>query len=66
MLGAAIALRRGEPMWLTTIVNGLAPRARAFVETLTGCIVVLFVGALLQPACEPFDDPWVATTPAME
>ena len=66
MLGAVIALRRGEHMRLTTIVNGLAPRSRAFVETLTGCIVVLFVGALLQPAYEHFDDQWVVTTPALE
>ena len=66
MLGAAIALRRGEHMRLTTIVNGLPPRSRAFVETFTGCIVVLFVGALLQPAYEHFDDQWVVTTPALE
>jgi tripartite ATP-independent transporter DctM subunit len=66
MLGAVIALRRGEHMRLTTIVGGLAPRAREFVETLTGCVVVLFVGLLLQPAYEHFDDQWVVTTPALE
>jgi tripartite ATP-independent transporter DctM subunit len=66
MLGAVIALRRGEHMRLTTIVGGLAPRAREFVETLTSCVVVLFVGLLLQPAYEHFDDQWVVTTPALE
>ena len=34
MLGAVIALRRGEHMRLTTFVNLLRPRWRAWVETL--------------------------------
>ncbi|MFO1218013.1 MAG: TRAP transporter large permease subunit [Burkholderiaceae bacterium] len=66
MLGAVIALRRGEHMRLTTIVNGFAPRTRVFVETLTTGAVVLFVALLMKPAYEHFEDQWVVTTPALE
>lgn len=66
MLGAVIALRRGEHMRLTTIVNGMAPRTRAFVETLATGAVGVFVAMLLHPAYEHFDDQWVVTTPALE
>ncbi len=66
MLGAVIALRRGEHMRLTTLVGNMTPRARDFVETLTTGLVALFVGLLLHPAYEHFDDQWVVTTPALE
>jgi len=66
MLGAVIALRRGEHMRLTTLVNMMAPRARAWVETLTTCTVALFCAALLAPSYEHFQDQWVVTTPALE
>jgi TRAP-type C4-dicarboxylate transport system permease small subunit len=66
MLGAVIALRRGEHMRLTTFLNLMPPPWRARVETLGTCIVTLFVGLLLRPAYEHFDDQWVVTTPALE
>ncbi len=66
MLGAVIALRRGEHMRLTTIVNALPPSARAFVESLAMALVLLFVALLLRPAWEHFEDQWVVTTPALE
>ncbi len=66
MLGAVIALRRGEHMRLTTIVNALAPRTRAFVEAVAMALVLLFVALLLRPAWEHFEDQWVVTTPALE
>jgi tripartite ATP-independent transporter DctM subunit len=66
MLGAVIALRRGEHMRLTTFLNLMPPRGRAWVETLGTCVVALFVGLLLRPAYEHFDDQWVVTTPALE
>ena len=66
MLGAVVALRRGEHMRLTTFVNLMPPRRRAWVETFCTCIVALFVGLLLWPAYEHFVDQWVVTTPALE
>ena len=66
MLGAVIALRRGEHMRLTTFLNLLSPPRRAWVETLSTCVVVLFVGLLLTPAYEHFDDQWVILSPALE
>ena len=66
MLGAVVALRRGEHMRLTTFVNLMPPHRRAWVETFCTCIVALFVGLLLWPAYEHFVDQWVVTTPALE
>ncbi len=66
MLGAVIALRRGEHMRLTTIVNALSPRTRAFVDSVAMALVLLFVALLLRPAWEHFEDQWVVTTPALE
>ena len=66
MLGGVIALRRGEHMRLTTFVNMMSARWRVRVETLCTCTVILFVGLLLMPAYEHFDDQWVVVTPALE
>jgi tripartite ATP-independent transporter DctM subunit len=66
MLGAVIALRRGEHMRLTTFVNLLAPRRRAFVDTLGALIVIVFVLLILPPAYEYGVDQWMIVTPALE
>jgi TRAP-type C4-dicarboxylate transport system permease small subunit len=47
MLGAVIALRRGEHMRLTTFVNLLRPEWRAWVDTFAALVVVAFVLLLL-------------------
>jgi tripartite ATP-independent transporter DctM subunit len=66
MLGAVIALQRGEHMRLTTFLNMMSPPRRAWVETLSTCVVVLFVGLMLLPSYEHFDDQWVILSPALE
>lgn len=66
MLGSVIALRRGEHMRLTTFLNMMTPARRAWVETLCTCTVVLFVGLLLWPSYEHFEDQWMVMTPALE
>ena len=66
MLGAVIALQRGEHMRLTTFVNLMPARLRAWTETLATCTVILFVGLLLLPAYDYLDEQWVVTTPALE
>ncbi len=66
MLGAVIALRRGEHMRLTTFVNLLAPRQRAWVDTLGALIVIVYVLLLLRPAYDYAVDQWMIVTPALE
>ena len=66
MLGSVIALRRGEHMRLTTFLNLMAPPRRALVETFNTCIVITFMGLLMLPSYEHFDDQWVILSPALE
>jgi tripartite ATP-independent transporter DctM subunit len=66
MLGAVIALRRGEHMRLTTFVNLLKPQWRAWVETCGALVVIVFVLLLLHPAWTYIDDQWIIVTPALE
>lgn len=66
MLGAVIALRRGEHMRLTFIVNNLGPARRAWLEAVSAMVVAVFVLMILMPSYEYFDDEWFITTPALE
>ncbi|MEO5701186.1 MAG: TRAP transporter large permease subunit [Casimicrobiaceae bacterium] len=66
MLGAVIALRRGEHMRLTTFVGMLPPARRAWVETFSSLVVIVFVLLLLGPAWTHAADQWVILTPALE
>ncbi|MGH9519622.1 MAG: TRAP transporter small permease subunit, partial [Terriglobales bacterium] len=66
MLGAVIALRRGEHMRLATFLNWMSPARRAWVETLGTCVVVLFVAMLLLPSYDHIVDQWIVTTPALQ
>ena len=66
MLGAVIALRRGEHMRLTTLVNRLSPDARAWVNLFARLVVIAFVLEIVWPAWEHFDSQWDIRTPALE
>ena len=66
MLGAVIALRRSEHMRLATFVNLLRPQWRAWVETLSALIVIVFVLLILSPSWEYITNQWLITTPALE
>lgn len=66
MLGAVIALRRGEHMRLTTFVNLLRPQWRAWVDTVTALIVIMYVLLILAPSYEYITGQWVIATPALE
>jgi len=66
MLGAVIALRRGEHMRLTTLVARLAPRPRRWVELGARLVVVAFVLEVILPAHEHFQMQWDILTPALE
>ena len=66
MLGAVIALRRGEHMRLTVFLSKMEPSKRAFCDTFASVIVVAFVLLLIGPAWEYAQDEWAITTPALE
>jgi tripartite ATP-independent transporter DctM subunit len=66
MLGAVIALRRGEHMRLSTIVNRLQPNTRAWVELVARLVVIGFVFEIIIPASEHFQSQWDILTPALE
>ena len=66
MLGAVIALRRGEHMRLTVFLARMAPDRRAFFQTFGNVVVVAFVLMLIGPAWEYTQDEWMITTPALE
>jgi len=66
MLGAVIALRRGEHMRLTTFINLLPPRWRAWVDTISALIVIMYVLLILSPSYEYITGQWLITTPALE
>jgi tripartite ATP-independent transporter DctM subunit len=65
MLGAVIALRRGEHMRLTMFVSKMSPPARIFAETFGNFIVMTFVLLLVGPATDWAMDEWIITTPAL-
>jgi len=66
MFGAVIALRRGEHMRLTTFVGWLRPAWRAWVETVSALIVIMYVLLILSPSYEYITGQWLITTPALE
>ncbi len=66
MLGAVIALRRGEHMRLTTLVNMLPARWRIRVSLMAQLLVAVFVLEIVLPAVEYVQDQWLITTPALE
>src|SRR2546430_1153221 len=66
MLGAVIALRRGEHMRLTAIVGMLSPRSRAFLDVVAVAAALAFLVLLLEPAYEFAADEVFVTTPALE
>jgi tripartite ATP-independent transporter DctM subunit len=66
MLGAVIALRRGEHMRLTTFLSGASPAWRARLEALGAMIVAVFLVSILGPAYDHIEDESFITTPALE
>ena len=66
MLGAVVALRRGEHMRMTALVAALAPPRRAFYETLAIAACLAFLLMLGWPAFEYAYDEAAITTPALE
>ena len=65
MLGSVVALRRGEHMRLTTLVERMPPGWRGAVETFTALIVGLFVLEIILPARDYIVSQDMVTSPAI-
>ncbi len=66
MLGAVVALRRGEHMRMTALVGRCGPQARELLEALTITGGALFLLLLQGPAVDFASDELVVSTPALE
>ncbi len=66
MLGAAIALRRGEHMRMTTLLQRMAPGTRSTVELLALAAPLLFIVVLLPYAIEHAESEAVIRTPYLD
>ena len=65
MLGAAIALRRGVHMRLTTVTALLSPTWRARLDSLAIGIPLLFLAFMMAPVMDYVDDQSFVETPAL-
>lgn len=66
MLGAVIAVRRGEHMRLTTFVSHMSGRRRQFLDTFGIVVVLTFIVLLVPPAWEYVEEEWVISMPVLE
>ncbi|MBS0434443.1 MAG: TRAP transporter large permease subunit [Proteobacteria bacterium] len=66
MLGAVVALRRGEHMRMTALVNGRSPQTRALLETFAIAASVAFLALVLAPAFDYAAEERFIVTPALE
>jgi tripartite ATP-independent transporter DctM subunit len=66
MLGAVIALRRGEHMRLTAIVNRLPRRWQGLVDTIAAVVVIAFMLLVLGPSLSYVEEEWAILTPGLE
>ncbi|OWJ66678.1 TRAP transporter large permease subunit [Inquilinus limosus] len=66
MLGAVVALRRGEHMRMTGLVGRLGPRPRAVLEVLAVVAPLAFLALILHPAVDYAGEESFIVTPALE
>ncbi|WP_251864944.1 TRAP transporter large permease subunit [Achromobacter sp. Marseille-Q4962] len=66
MLGAVVALRRGEHMRMTALVNRLGPAPRAVLETVALAASLAFLALILAPALQYAEEESFIVTPALE
>ncbi|VTU30522.1 Neu5Ac permease [Variovorax sp. PBS-H4] len=66
MLGAVVALRRGEHMRMTAVVGKLSPSTRRLFEALAIAASLAFLALVLWPAYEYAADEAFISTPALE
>ncbi|PLY60078.1 ABC transporter permease [Herbaspirillum sp. BH-1] len=66
MLGAVLALDRGEHMRLTAIINKCSEKGRIWLETVAALVVCIFVLMVIHPALDHAVEQMPITTPALE
>ena len=66
MLGAVVALRRGEHMRMTALVAKLTPSTRALFDVLAVAAALAFLLMVAHPAIEYASEEAIVTTPALE
>ena len=66
VLGAVVALRRGEHMRLTAFVRGMLPQRRAWLDAVAMMLVIAVLVAMILPAYEHFDELRDGVTPVLE
>ncbi|SAL61582.1 TrapT dctQ-M fusion permease, dicarboxylate transport [Caballeronia choica] len=66
MLGAVVALRRGEHMRMTALVGMASPGVRAFLDVVAIAAPLAFLLLVIGPAVEFAQDEAFITTPALE
>jgi tripartite ATP-independent transporter DctM subunit len=66
LLGAVVALRRGEHMRMTAWVSSASPPRRALLEALATAACLAFLALVAWPAWEYAADERAITTPALE
>jgi tripartite ATP-independent transporter DctM subunit len=66
MLGAVIALRRGEHMRLTAVVNRLPRSWQDLVDTIAALVVIAFMLIVLRPSLSYVEEEWAILTPGLE
>lgn len=65
MFGAATALRRGEHMRLTTLVDLAGPRLRGWLEAFGSAATAIVLAAIVVVSRDHVEDQWVVITPAL-
>jgi len=66
MLGAVVALRRGEHMRMTALVNNVKPHTRALLDTIAITASIAFLVLVIRPASEYAYEESFIVTAAME
>ncbi|MDB5877245.1 MAG: C4-dicarboxylate transport system permease DctM subunit, partial [Variovorax sp.] len=66
MLGAVVALRRGEHMRMTALVNKLQPGTRALLDTVAIAASLAFLAMVIWPAYQYAEEEAFIVTPALE
>jgi tripartite ATP-independent transporter DctM subunit len=63
--GAAVALRHGTHMRMTTLVSRVSPRTQAIAETLAVAAPCLMLLLMMRPMTEYAQGEWIVQTPAL-
>lgn len=66
MLGAVVALRRGEHMRMTGLVSRVSPQTRALLEALSITAAIAFLLLIIPHALEYAEEETFIVTPALE